>query len=73
MIKYKNDNRYDSEMVVTHDNIKANAFVCEYLYEADDIIKDYTVICIDEVQFYKDANIFVKNGQMKVKLWRHVV
>ena len=58
MIKYKNDNRYDSEMVVTHDNIKANAIVCEFLYEADEIIKDYDVICIDEVQFYKDANIF---------------
>jgi thymidine kinase len=58
MIKYKNDDRYDSEMVVTHDNIKVNAIVCEYLYEADNQIHKYDVICIDEVQFYKDANIF---------------
>ena len=58
MIKYKNDNRYDSQMVVTHDNIKANALICEFLFEADDIVKEYDVVCIDEIQFYKDANIF---------------
>ena len=59
MIKYKNDIRYDTEMVVTHDKIKVKALVCEYLYEADDVICDYDVICIDEVQFYKDAHIFM--------------
>jgi len=58
MIKYKNDVRYDSEMVVTHDNIRVNAIVCEYLFEADKIVEAYDVICIDEVQFYKDAHIF---------------
>ncbi|MCJ7637940.1 MAG: hypothetical protein MUO21_10665, partial [Nitrososphaeraceae archaeon] len=58
MIKYKNDTRYDSEMVVTHDNIKINAIVCEYLSEADKLINNYDVICIDEVQFYQDAYIF---------------
>jgi thymidine kinase len=58
MIKYKNDCRYDPLMIVTHDNIKIKAIVCEFLYEADQIIKEYDVICIDEVQFYKDAHIF---------------
>ncbi|AYV76886.1 MAG: thymidine kinase [Barrevirus sp.] len=58
MIKYKNDTRYDPFMIVTHDNIKIKAIVCEFLYEADIIISNYDVICIDEVQFYKDANIF---------------
>lgn len=58
MIKYKNDVRYDNEMVVTHDKIKVHAFVCEYLYEVDHIIVDYDVICVDEIQFYKDAHIF---------------
>ena len=58
MIKYKNDVRYDSEMVVTHDNIRVNAIVCEFLFEADKIVASYDVICIDEVQFYKDAHIF---------------
>jgi len=59
MIKYKNDTRYDNNMIVTHDGIKIEAFVCEYLYEADNKIKDYDVICVDEVQFYKDAHIFI--------------
>ena len=59
MIKYKGDIRYDSEMVVTHDGIKIQAKVCRYLYEVDKYVKEYDVICIDEVQFYKDAHIFV--------------
>ena len=58
MIKYKNDNRYDGEMIATHDGIKVPALICEYLYEADKIIDNYDVICVDEVQFYKDAVIF---------------
>lgn len=58
MIKYKNDTRYDDEMVVTHDKIKVQGLVCEYLYEADDKVKEYDVVCVDEVQFYKDAHIF---------------
>ncbi len=58
MIKYKNDTRYDSEMVVTHDNIKINAIVCEFLSEADKFVKSYDVVCVDEVQFYQDAYIF---------------
>jgi len=59
MIKYKNDTRYDNEMVVTHDKIKVQAFVCEFLYEADHLVDDFDVICVDEIQFYKDAHIFV--------------
>ena len=58
MIKYKNDTRYDKNMIVTHDGIKVNAVVCENLYEVDYKINNYDVICIDEVQFYKDADIF---------------
>lgn len=58
MIKYKNDTRYDDEMVVTHDKITVQALVCEYLYEADHVVEEYDVICIDEIQFYKDAHIF---------------
>lgn len=57
MIKYKNDTRYDDAAVVTHDKIKIRAFVCEHLYEADELIDKYDVICIDELQFYKDADI----------------
>ncbi len=58
MIKYKQDTRYDKSMIVTHNGVKVEAIPCEFLYEADKIVKDYDVICIDEVQFYKDAYIF---------------
>lgn len=59
LIKYKGDTRYDNNKVVTHDNVMIEAMVCEYLYEADQYIDEYDVICIDEVQFYKDADIFI--------------
>ncbi len=58
MIKYKNDTRYDSEQIVTHDGIKIKALICEYLFEVDNVAQEYDVVCIDEIQFYKDAHIF---------------
>jgi thymidine kinase len=58
MIKYKGDNRYDDDKVTTHDNIKVDAFVCTLLSEFNERAKNYDVICVDEVQFYKDAYIF---------------
>jgi len=60
MIKYKHDTRYGTENVATHDKINIKAISCEHLYQVDNIITNghYQVICIDEVQFYKDAHIF---------------
>lgn len=58
LIKYKKDTRYDKQYVVTHNGIKANASICENLYELDHLIPEYDIICIDEIQFYKDAYIF---------------
>ena len=59
MIKYKYDTRYDNKKIVTHDGrYKIDALPCTYLYEVDDLIKYYDVICIDEIQFFKDAHIF---------------
>jgi len=56
MIKYKQDNRYDKNNIVTHDGISVNARVCERLQELDDYVNNYDVICVDEVQFYDDAD-----------------
>ena len=58
MIKYKKDIRYDEKMIVTHDDIKIDALICQYLFELDKFVYDYEIICIDEIQFYKDAHIF---------------
>jgi thymidine kinase len=57
MVKFQRDIRYDAYQVITHDGIAINAIKCEYLYELDDIVQNYDVICIDEIQFYKDAHI----------------
>ena len=59
MIKYINDTRYNAEKVTTHDQVEVDALICEYLEEADALINNYDVICIDELQFYKDGDIFV--------------
>jgi len=58
MIKYKNDTRYDEKMIVTHNGIKVEAIPCEELADVDSIVQKYDVVCVDEVQFYKDAHIF---------------
>jgi len=57
MVKFKRDNRYDLNSVVTHDGIKIKAVSCEFLKEITDLVYNYDVICIDEVQFYSDADI----------------
>ena len=57
LIKHKDDNRYDSEYIVTHDNQKYKAINTGSL---SDILEDKNVLraevlCIDEIQFYEDA------------------
>ena len=64
MIKYKNDNRYTKDaVIVTHDNITEKAVIAvddKLLSETIKSIEDleqYQCIFIDEVQFYKDADV----------------
>lgn len=59
MVKYAKDIRYDDSRVVTHDNLQVDSTSCNYLYEIDNRVIEYDVICIDEIQFYKDAHIIV--------------
>ena len=56
MIKNAMDTRYDENCVATHDLVKINAMKCLDLLELDEIVKDYDVILIDEIQFFKDAD-----------------
>jgi thymidine kinase len=58
MVKYKNDTRYDTSSVVTHNGTKVDSHVAENLYELDEIVANYDVVCVDEIQFYEDAHIF---------------
>lgn len=59
VIKYKGDTRYNHSSLITHDykEIK-EAVVCQLLYQVHHLVKEYDVICVDEVQFYKDAPYF---------------
>lgn len=38
-----------------NNEIQINTINCDYLYEIDNVIKNYDVILIDEIQFYNDA------------------
>ena len=58
LVKYKNDDRYDKSMVMTHDNKGFEAISCFKLEEINNKIKDFDVICIDEIQFYEDACVY---------------
>lgn len=68
MIKYENDKRYKENEIVTHDGLSLKAFKCNLLEELDNKIKDYDIICIDEVQFYKDAHIFCEKWANEGKI-----
>lgn len=57
MIKNAMDTRYDENCITTHDLIKINAIKCFDLLELNDIIKEYDVILIDEIQFFKNADL----------------
>lgn len=68
MIKYIKDTRYDKQAIFTHDNVKTDAVVCTYLYELNDIVKEYDAICIDEIQFYKDGHIMCEKWANQGKI-----
>ena len=58
LIKHKDDNRYDSEYIVTHDNQKYKAINTLKLIDIlnkTEVLKA-EVLCIDEIQFYEDAS-----------------
>jgi thymidine kinase len=68
LIKYEKDIRYSVTELVTHDNLRYEATSCGKLQDVDDIINNYDVICIDEIQFYSDgahyADLWANNGKI---------
>ena len=57
LVKFSGDNRYDQNKIITHSKIERNATSCTRLNQLDNIISQYDVVCIDEIQFYEDAHI----------------
>ena len=59
LVKHSRDSRYDPKNVVSHDGRKiSSSVVCSLLCEIDNVVNEYDVVCIDEVQFFEDAPIF---------------
>lgn len=59
LVKHNSDTRYDEKNVVSHNGRNISSSVsCDYLYEIDNIVNNYQVVCIDEIQFFEDAPIF---------------
>ena len=57
LIKHKDDTRYETDYVVTHDKKRLKALSTKTLsniYSNSDV-SNSEVICIDEIQFYNDA------------------
>ncbi len=57
LVKYAGDDRYDGseERLITHDKLSYKATSCRRLAEIDELVRQYDVVCIDEIQFYPDA------------------
>ena len=68
LIKYKKDNRYSSDKIVTHDGTNIEAVTCLLLKEIDYYIDNYDVVCIDEIQFYDDASTYCEKWANKGKI-----
>ena len=55
VVNYLNDNRYSSNSVATHDNLKVNCLKLDTLSKiTDNMIQQYDSIFIDEAQFFGD-------------------
>lgn len=58
LIKFKDDERYSKNKIVTHNFIEEDAISCSLLSEYDTLVKEFDIILIDEIQFYKDSSIY---------------
>ena len=61
LIKHSSDNRYSDSFISTHDKILKEALSISCLEKVDNLINNYDVIFIDEIQFFKDAIKFCKD------------
>lgn len=57
LIKYKGDNRYSDNKIITHDGhtIELNTLICDDILDVMNKILIYDVIGIDECQFFKNT------------------
>ena len=60
VIKYEGDNRYDKEQIATHDKQMMSAVSSRELDHQTELAKDFSVIGIDEGQFFPDTVAFAE-------------
>jgi len=61
VINYIDDNRYSTNSVASHDNVKVNSLKLKTLSEVSlNVIRQYDSFFIDEAQFFTDLYSFVK-------------
>lgn len=59
LVKHSSDIRYSEENIMCHDGrCVVSSVSCKSLYEIDNVVDKYNVVCIDEIQFFDDAPIF---------------
>lgn len=70
MVNHASDNRYGDSGVYTHGKHKKDAVMVGSLTHLieNDIISDYDVVCVDEIQFFDDLNEFVKKAVANQKV-----
>ena len=67
VVKCQLDTRYNNQDIVTHDNQELTSIVVSPIDELEAVINNeltnvsYDYICIDEIQFFKDAARIVNN------------
>ena len=59
VINYIDDNRYDTDKIVSHDNLKFDCIKAKYLNGIEINFNDYDSFFIDEGQFFTDLYPFV--------------
>jgi len=61
VIKYANDTRYDDNDIATHDHHKLSAVSSMQLNKLREKARNYSVIGIDEGQFFPDTVVFAES------------
>ena len=61
VIKYRKDDRYSDDCMSTHDLQMMKAIACEKLSEVKGLMEKYSVIGIDEGQFFPDLTDFCED------------
>lgn len=67
-IKYSSDDRYDSENICSHDHLSIPAIKINDINVINNI-NNYDIVLIDEGQFFKNLDTWIRNINFKGKIY----